>query len=98
MIKKRFFKTKDECEVTFQFSHVPADKVALVCEGNGWQPVEMKALKKGGFKTKMRLPLDSNVQFRYLLDGEIWENDEAADAYYPNQYGSENSVVVTTKA
>lgn len=98
MIKKRFFKTKEECEVTFEFNQIPAETVTLVCEGNDWQPVEMKKLKKGGFKTKLRLPLDSKIQFRYLLNESLWENDEAADAYFPNQYGSENSVVITAKS
>jgi hypothetical protein len=32
-------------------------------------------------------------RFRYLLDGERWENDHAADAYVPNPYRSDDSVV-----
>jgi len=31
--------------------------------------------------------------FRYLVDGERWENDWAADAYVPNPFGGEDSVV-----
>jgi len=33
-------------------------------------------------------------QFRYLADGKIWHNDEAADKYVANALGSENSVVI----
>ena len=97
MIKKRFFKTVDECEVTFHVEAEEASSVALVIESNGWQPVAMKQLKSGPFKTKLRLPLDNQIQFRYLIDGAEWENDEAADAYWHNEYGSENSVVDTTR-
>jgi hypothetical protein len=32
-------------------------------------------------------------RFRYLLDGERWENDWTADAYVPNSFGSDDSVV-----
>jgi hypothetical protein len=32
-------------------------------------------------------------RFRYLLDGERWDNDWAADAYIPNSFGGDDSVV-----
>ena len=48
MLKKKYFKTKDECEVTFEFDSGEAKKVALVSEANGWQPVKMSKRKKDG--------------------------------------------------
>ncbi len=36
---------------------------------------------------------DDAVRFRYLLDGERWENDWAADGYVPNPFGSEDSLL-----
>lgn len=97
MIKKRFFKTIDECEVTFKVEADDADDVALYIESNDWEPISMKKLKSGPFKATLRLPLDEEIQFRYLIDGSNWENDETADAYVANEYGSENSVVITTR-
>ena len=35
------------------------------------------------------------TQHRYLVDGQMWANDEAADAYAPNEFGSDNSIVNT---
>ena len=32
-------------------------------------------------------------RFRYLLDGQRWENDWAADDYVDNTYGGQDSVV-----
>ncbi len=32
-------------------------------------------------------------RFRYFANDETWANDDAADAYVPNEYGSENSLV-----
>lgn len=95
MLKKRFFKTIDECEVTFRLESQEAQSVALVIETNNWKPIPMDRLKSGSFKTTLRLPLDSRVQFRYLIDGETWQNDDAADAYTPNEFGETNSVVET---
>ena len=40
------------------------------------------------------LELNREYQFRYLKDGE-WMNDNQADAYAQNPYGSDNFVVVT---
>lgn len=95
MLKKRFFKTLDECEVSFHLEPEDAQSVALVIESNDWTPIPMKQLKSGPFKTSLRLPLDQQVQFRYLIDGAVWQNDERADAYVPNEFGEENSVVET---
>ena len=97
MVKKKYFKTKDECEVTFEFDTDAAKSVSLVSEFNGWQPVEMTKRKKDGiFYAKVRLPKTGDFQFRYLVDGESWANDSAADAYVPNEFGGENGVVRTT--
>ncbi len=95
MLNKKFVKTKGEYEVTFEYNAEQAKEVVLVSDFNGWQPVAMKKSKEGPFRTKVRLPKDSQFQFRYLVDNENWVNDEAADAYLPNEHGSENSVVVT---
>ena len=85
MLKKRFFKTKEECEVTFRVTPQQAESVALVIESNGWKPIAMDQLKSGPFKTTLRLPIDRDT----------WRNDSAADAYTPNEYGESNSVVET---
>lgn len=98
MLNKKFFKSKEECEVTFEVSPEQANKVALVSDFNGWQPVEMKKSKEGGFRAKVRMPKNGQYQFRYLVDNEVWVNDEAADAYWPNEHGSQNSVVFTAES
>ena len=98
MVKKRFFKTRDECEVAFELVPSAAAQVALVCEANGWEPIEMKRNRQGTFRTKLRLPKQRRIRFRYLIDEATWVNDEAADAYWPNEFGSENGVLDTTPA
>ncbi|AUI88379.1 1,4-alpha-glucan branching protein [Vibrio azureus] len=96
MLKKRFFKTKDEVEVTFELEKSHWNTIQIAGDFNNWQPEPMKLVKKSGqFKFKTRLPKAKNVQFRYLFDNEQWDNDPQADAYIPNGYGEDNSVVCT---
>ena len=97
MLKKKYLKSKNEFEVTFELESAEADSVDLVSEANGWEPVKMtKRRKDGVYYTKVRLPKESQFQFRYLVDGQSWVNDSAADAYVANEFGSQNSVVVTS--
>lgn len=96
MLAKKFFKTKDEVEVTFSFVAGKSVQVALLGDFNDWQPQAMKFnAKEQCFKLKLRLPKNHEYQFRYRLDNTHWENDHVADAYVPNKYGSENSLVST---
>lgn len=97
MIKKRFFKTKDNVEVTFAAS-VPAEVegVSLLSDAFGWNPEPMR-LVGTTWKTRVRLPLDRKFQFRYLASGGWWLNDEAADGYETDEYGNVNSVIATDR-
>ena len=98
MLTKKFFKTKQEAEVTFEFNVNQANKVQLVAEFNSWQPLDMKYVKKDKvYRAKVRLPKDKKFHFRYLIDDEFWANDHHADAYVANDFGSDNSVVDTAR-
>ncbi len=98
-IKKQYLKTKPVANVTFQ---VPAekvtgaDKVNVVGEFNGWDEygLEMTKLKSGAFKATVKLETGKEYQFRYLIDGSSWENDEEADKYVPNNFTFEDNSVV----
>jgi 1,4-alpha-glucan branching enzyme len=100
-MKKRFLKSKPVCKVTFELPLQAANgaaRVTLVGDFNGWDPVitPMKRHKDGTYRLILDLLRDREYQFRYLIDGERWENDWEADKYLPSPTGdSENSVVVT---
>ena len=96
MLKKKFFKTKTECEVVFELSSEGAQRVELVCEVNEWEPVEMKKNRRGAFRTRLRFPRERQFQFRYLVDQNVWVTDEDADGYQLNQFGSKNSILNTS--
>ena len=101
-LKKKFLKSKPVCKVTFNLSAEVAEtatNVVLVGDFNEWDQengVVMKQLKNGSFKTTVNLETGKSYEFRYLIDGEKWENDSEADKYIASPYGSENSVVDVT--
>ena len=96
MLTKKFFKTKEEAEITFEFDRNDVTSVSLCADFNNWQAIEMKFNKKTkSFKTKVKLPKDKVFHFKYLLNNTEWENDDKADQYLPNEFGSDNSVVST---
>lgn len=73
-----------------------AKKVGLVGDFNGWdvnKPVELKKQKDGSFATTIELATGREYEYRFLINGEVWENDWKADKYVPTPFGTFNSVV-----
>ncbi|KOO03300.1 isoamylase early set domain-containing protein [Vibrio nereis] len=97
MINKRYFKTKDEVEVTFELPASEAEKsVAIVADFLDWQPTEMKKVARTkSYRFKTRLPKDGQFEFRYLVDDKKWVNDPQADTFKPNVFGEDNGLVST---
>ena len=96
MLRKKYSKTGRSCRVTFDLPpEVNATNAALCGEFNHWSPTAniMNARKDGRFSTTVSLQAGRTYRFRYLLDGEKWENDWKADAYVPNDFGTEDSLV-----
>jgi len=97
MLRKMYSQTGRKCRVTFELKPESHAQTAYVCgEFNGWNATShpMKRRKDGTFAAMMWLSAGQQYRFRYLLDGDRWENDHAADAYIPNPYGNDDSVLV----
>lgn len=99
MLKKRFLKTKSTCQVTFQLPKgIPARQAVVVGEFNNWDQTATPLKKtQGVWKTSIKLEQGKEYQFRYLVNGSEWHNDDAADKYVPNNIDGDNSVVVTAQ-
>ena len=96
MLKKNYSKTGRSCRVTFDLpAEVNAATAALCGEFNGWNASAnpMTSRKDGRFSTTISLQAGETYRFRYLLDGERWENDWAADGYVINSFGDEDSLI-----
>ncbi len=96
MLKKSYSKTKNFCRVTFKLPAESGAETAVLCgDFNEWSQEShpMKQLKDGSFSVTLSVPANQSYRFRYLLDGERWENDWEADAYEPNEHGSDDSIL-----
>lgn len=97
MIKSRGAKGK--ANVTFTVDPQVGAQTAAVCgEWNDWlaDAGVMHRDAEGGFSVTVVLDAGRAYRFRYLLDGQRWDNDWAADAYQPNDFGGDDSVVDLT--
>lgn len=98
-LQKQFLKSKPTCKVTFSLPREAANgaaEVKVIGDFNNWEKeagIPMK-VKNGEYIATMELETGKEYQFRYLIEGETWENDWAADKYITNPYGIDNSVVV----
>ena len=88
-------------QVTFAMPAIDnCDCLYLVGEFNEWNETAhpMQRADDGTWSLTLELEPGLDYQYRYRTGGGIWHNDPAADAYAPNAYGSDNSVVSTWAA
>jgi 1,4-alpha-glucan branching enzyme len=100
-ITKKYLKSNKVCKVTFKVEAekvLKAKKVELLGSFNEWKPSKetlMKKLKDGSFTKTIDLNTASEYQFKYVIDGKIWENESQADRLDFNGYGTEkNSIII----
>lgn len=94
-IKKQFVKTKPVCKVTFSLDAKEANAVSVVGDFNNWSASEgeLSKLKNGTFKGVFDVSKDATYEFKYIVDGSYF-NEEQADSYRFNEFaGTENSVL-----
>jgi len=101
MINKTYIKSRKIWKVEFVLrveecpKHLEVQTVHLVGDFNKWaDDATPMVLSKGAYRTTLELPPRSEYQFRYLINGKIWQNDWDSDAYTPNIYGQDNCVVM----
>jgi 1,4-alpha-glucan branching enzyme len=96
MPRKAYSKDGKSCRVTFYLpAEVSAEWANLCGEFNQWDRKShpMRKRKDGGFWITIGLKLGESYRYRFLINGESWENDWSTDRYVPNPYGGEDSVV-----
>jgi 1,4-alpha-glucan branching enzyme len=96
MLKRTAISDGRRWRVTFELPRECDAASAVVCgDFNDWStdshPLTQR--KDGRFSVTIDLAAGRSYRFRYLIDGERWENDWEADTYVPNVYGGEDSVL-----
>ena len=102
MIQKQYIRSNQGtvCRLTFVLpEHIWADSVFVVGDFNDWDraALPMRQDAQGQWKAAIEVLAGGIYQFRYLCNGD-WINDNQADAYYANDFGGHNSVVLTEVA
>ena len=82
--------------VTFSLPpEVAAEEIALCGEFNDWSSDDIKLARDGAGAWHAKVSLEpGSYRYRYLLDGQRWENAWDADHYVANPYGGDDSVVL----
>ncbi|NJB84634.1 putative flap endonuclease-1-like 5' DNA nuclease [Lewinella marina] len=94
MIKSTYVKSKQHYKVSFE---LPEDRVGqdrdvrVLGNFNDWNWENGLQLKAGksGYSGSTTLPA-GHYQFRYLVDGDQWHNDDHAEAYADSGHGTTN--------
>ncbi|MGD9701121.1 MAG: isoamylase early set domain-containing protein [Acidimicrobiia bacterium] len=85
--------TGDEVGVTFMTAALGAHAGYLVGEFNDWSTdATPMALVGDLFQVTIPLRPGQSYRYKFLLDGERWENDLHADDYALNEVGGYDSV------
>jgi 1,4-alpha-glucan branching enzyme len=97
--KKKFNRSKTLCKVSFTLPKEAAPEargVHIVGDFNNWDESAnpMKKERNGDFTAMVEMDCGREYRFRYLIDGQRWENDWMADRYEPNAFGGEDSVLI----
>ncbi|MGQ9473783.1 MAG: isoamylase early set domain-containing protein [Candidatus Caldatribacteriaceae bacterium] len=81
--------------VTFRLEYSQANQVSIAGDFNRWNPEThpLEKRKKGYWSITLTLP-PGKYEYRYFVDGQ-WFTDPATQRV-PNEFGSENSVIVVT--
>lgn len=103
MIRKKAVKSRGVWKITFILpedeipENIEAVEVSVAGDFNDWDPDAnpMKQHKDGSFRSTIEMQPDSEVHFRYVVNGEHWCNDWHADGYQSGGFGADNSIVIT---
>jgi 1,4-alpha-glucan branching enzyme len=98
MLKREMVKNSNQVKVTFIVPNDPNQgRVSVVGDFNNWDPAATPLVKRANNtrSASVSLPPNRRYAFRYYTADGSWFNEEAADAYEPNEHGSENCIIVT---
>src|SRR5579864_2916249 len=96
MPRKTYAKNGASCRVTFELPAEAAAETAALCgDFNDWSPSAHVMVRRKDGRLSVTVPLATGHSYRYrfLVDGQRWENDWAADAYVDNDFGGEDCLL-----
>jgi 1,4-alpha-glucan branching enzyme len=100
MLRKQATFNEEKVKLTFELPARDGEQAVRVAgEFNNWDPSTTTLHREGKFwQASIVLPTGKQYAFRYYRDGGDWFNDEQADGYQPNPYGTVDSLIDLTPA
>ncbi len=99
MIKKVNKQDSDQVKVTFVLpdDHPYGDEVSVVGDFNDWTAGEHTFVRRSNqtYSTNVRLQEGRAYAFRYYSEEAGWIDEDDADAYEENEFGSTNCILHT---
>jgi 1,4-alpha-glucan branching enzyme len=98
MIRKQSVRGSDRLRVTFSLPENHGHgKASVVGDFNGWDPTAHPFVRRSNKTYSVTVELETGRQyaFRYLCEDGCWINDDRADGYIPNGFGTDNSLLTT---
>jgi nucleotide-binding universal stress UspA family protein len=89
----------NKVQITFSLPARAGDESAvLVGDFNNWDSSQtpMQRTPEGNWEVTLHFEPNREYEYRYLVNGHIWRNDQDADGYARNIYQAYNSLVMTT--
>jgi 1,4-alpha-glucan branching enzyme len=98
MLKREVVNGSNQVKVTFVIPNIDNQpKISVVGDFNGWDPAANVFVKRQNNTRSVSATVDAGQRYRfryYVADGG-WLNDDSADAYEPNEFGSQNCLLIT---
>lgn len=97
MIRRKRLAEHNQSQITFvlpaDYPHLP---ISVVGEFNGWNPTAhpLHPQRDGTYSTTVTLDNGRRYAFRYLSSSGEWFNEGMADAFEPNGFGRDNSILI----
>ena len=97
-ILKKFQEAKGNYKVTFTYpANEGVEVVQVLGDFNNWDSNKAPKLKKSkeGFAVSVELNAGNSYEFRYLINGSKWENEQNADFLVPSLYAGTQNCQIT---
>lgn len=96
MLKRQAKRDTDQVVVTFVLSEGdPRLPASVVGDFSGWDPAAhpLRRRSNGKWSASATVPRGRRIRFRYRGADGTWFNDDLADSYAPNDFGSTDCIL-----